>query len=269
MNFSTKADQGNLVSRGSVRKEASDNKGRDTLNIKTVANLKNLISAYESIKSKPGNSTPGVDGITLDGISKGFLLKVQASLRAGKFTFPPARRILIPKPGKPGETRPLTIAAPRDKVVQKALLQVLESYFEPMFLESSHGFRPNRGTHTATRYLDAKFQSVRYIIEADFSKAFDSINHSKLMDLIAHHCTDEKLLKTINSGLKSGWMDEFGELHNNLEAGTPQGSILSPLLCNIFLHELDTFMEKAKAKHNVGEKHKRSKEYISLANKVK
>ena len=125
-------------------------------------------------------------------------------MRAGKFEFPPARRVQIPKLGKPGETRPLTIAAPKDKVVQKAIQQVMEEYFEPKFLDSSHGFRPGRGTHTAARYLDAKFQSVKYVIEADFSKAFDTINHSKLMELIAQHCTDEKLLKTIKSGLKSG-----------------------------------------------------------------
>lgn len=218
MNYSTKAGQGNLASRGSVRKE-TPTKEIKNLSIKTVANFKNLVSAYESIKSKPGNSTPGVDGSTLDGMDKKFLLKTQESLRAGKFEFPPARRISIPKPGKPGETRPLTIAAPpvlvpgergppgrapRDKVVQKAILLVLERYFDPLFLESSHGFRPGRGTHTATKYLEAKFQSVKYIIEADFSKAFDSINHDELMTQLAHHITDDKLLKVISSGLKSG-----------------------------------------------------------------
>lgn len=200
--LSTKAGQVTLATRGSVA--AVEPCGNTELNIKAVANLKNLTAAYELIKSRPGNSTPGVDGLTLDGISKKFLLKVQAELRAGTFEFPPARRISIPKPGKPGETRPLTIASPRDKVVQKALHLVLESYFEPKFLESSHGFRPGRGTHTAIRYLEAKFVSSRYVIEADFSKAFDSISHSKLMELIALHVTDEKLLRTIHSGLKAG-----------------------------------------------------------------
>lgn len=203
MNYSTKAGQGNLASRGSVSKE-TPNKEINNLSIKTVANFKNLVSAYESVKSKPGNSTPGVDGSTLDGMDKNFLLKTQELLRAGKFEFPPARRILIPKPGKPGETRPLTIAAPRDKVIQKAILLALERHFDPIFLESSHGFRPGRGTHTATKYLEAKFQSVKYIIEADFSKAFDSISHDKLMTLLARHITDDKLLKVIRSGLKSG-----------------------------------------------------------------
>ena len=255
-------------SRGSAGKEVPKRVLR-AMTIKEVANLKNLVLAYELIKSKPGNMTPGVNMETLDGISKEYLLKVQAKLLAGKYEFPAARRVEIPKPGKPGETRPLTIASPRDKLVQKAMQLIMEPHYEEQFSASSHGFRPGRGTHTAVLQVDAQLQSAQYIVEADFSKAFDSISHSKLMEIIARHISDEKLLRLIRSGLKSGWMDRFGELHDNLGVGTPQGSILSPLLCNIFLHELDIFMETLKAKHEKGVKKGRNKEHESLTNKVK
>lgn len=262
--FST-AGSFKTVRRGSEREEAPKN----YLNIKAVSNLKNLVVAYELIKSKPGNMTPGIDPKTLDGISLSFLKNTQTKLRNGKFQFPPARRISIPKPGKPEETRPLTIASPRDKIVQKAILTIMENHYEPKFLETSHGFRPGKGTHTAIQFTEAKFNSCKYIIEADFSKAFDSINHDKLMEIIKQECSDQKLIALIISGLKAGYMDEFGNIHNHLEEGTPQGSILSPLLCNIFLHELDKFMEKLKISTNQGTRRKRNKEYEKMTNRAK
>lgn len=237
------------------------------INIKAIANMKNIVVAYELIKSNPGNMTKGVGPETLDGMNLKFLENVQKNLRSGKYEFPPARRIQIPKPGKK-ETRPLTIASPRDKVVQKAIQLIMEPVFEKFFLDCSHGFRPHRGTKTAIQYVDAKFQSSHFIIEADFSKAFDSIAHSKLMEILKETITCEKTLKLIKSGLKAGYI-EFGELHNKLDIGTPQGSILSPLLCNIFLHKLDLFMESIKVEFNNGVKKKRSREYMALMNKCR
>jgi retron-type reverse transcriptase len=114
------------------------------INIKSISNIKNLVLGYESIKSNPGNMTPGLDPSTLDGIDMAYLKRIQEKLKAGVYKFNPARRIQIPKPGKES-TRPLTIASPREKLVQKAIQQVLEPFFEPKFSESSHGFRPERG----------------------------------------------------------------------------------------------------------------------------
>lgn len=170
----------------------------DEVTIKKIANIKNIVSAYELIKSNPGNLTPGADKekVTLDGISMAYLESIQKSMRAGTFEFKPARRIQIPKPGKE-ETRPLTIASPREKIVQKAILLILEQAYEKLFLDSSHGFRPKRGTRTAIRYIDAKFQSVHYIIEADFTQAFPSISHDKLMTIIKENIKCEKTLKLI------------------------------------------------------------------------
>jgi nicotine oxidoreductase len=231
------------------------------INIKAISNLKNLIAAYESIKSNPGNMTKGIGDDTLDGMTMNYLKNVQTKLKAGTYEFNPARRIQIPKPGE-NETRPLTIASPREKIVQKAILLILERFYETKFLESSHGFRPGRGTHTAMKQLESQFQSAHYIIEADFSKAFDTIPHDSLMETLKADIKCGKTLKLIKSGLKAGYF-EFGKLHQNLASGTPQGSILSPLLCNIFLHQMDEFV------YNRGTKKARNKESTKIQNKVK
>lgn len=116
-----------------------------------------LTYAYENIKSKPGNMTQGVTPETLDGISKETLLKIQEELRSEKYKFKPSRRILIPKAS--GGTRPLSIAPPRDKIVQEGIRLILEAIFEPTFLPSSHGFRPSRGCHTALKEIRRDFQA--------------------------------------------------------------------------------------------------------------
>lgn len=249
------------MTRGSEVKNTLDSKDA---NIKAISNYKNLVTAYELIKSNPGNMTEGTKE-TLDGMKK-YLEKVQLELKSGKYKFNPGRRIQIPKPGK-NETRPLTIASPREKIVQKAMQLILERVYEGKFLETSHGFRPGRGTHTAMKQLESSFQSVRYIIEADFSKAFDSIHHDALMDIMKQEIKCEKTLKLIKSGLKAGYF-ELGELHTNLAVGTPQGSILSPLLCNIFLHKLDVYVEELKREYQKGTKRQR-RENTKLQNKAK
>jgi len=264
--FTSKAGPNIRPKRGSELK-TSPNVTFNQISIKQVANIKNLVTAYELIKSKPGNMTPGADDQTLDGLDLKYLKAIQKKLKTGQYEFPPARRIQIPKPGKT-ETRPITIASPRHKIVQEAVKLVMEQEFEKMFLESSHGFRPKRGTHTAIRYVDAKFQSAHYIIEADFTKAFDRIPHQKLMSIIKKHVSCDKVLKLLQSSLKAGYF-EFGELHQNLAIGTPQGSTLSPLLCNIYLNELDHYMARLKAETDKGDRRKRSKEYESLMNKIK
>ncbi|KAH0602353.1 uncharacterized protein H6S33_008828, partial [Morchella sextelata] len=120
--------------------------GRTTgsyLGVRTFTSKAGLVSAYELIKSNPVNMTQGIGEITLDGINLKYFEKTQAELKAGTYSFPPAIRVEIPNPGKK-QTIPLTIAAPRDKVVQKAMQMVMEPEYEKIFMESSHGFRPNK-----------------------------------------------------------------------------------------------------------------------------
>lgn len=262
--LTSKAGRDSSPIRGSDVKEIHS---ENTVNIKSISNLKNLVAAYELIKSNPGNMTRGVSKDTLDGISLDYLKRIQSELRGGTFKFGPARRIHIPKPGK-SSSRPLSIASPREKIVQKAMQLVMEPVYENTFLDSSHGFRPNRGSRTIVRYIDAKFQSSKYIIEADFAQAFPSIPHDKLLSLLKEKISCEKTLALVKSGLNAGFV-ELGKLHETSDLGTPQGSILSPLLSNIFLHQLDEFMEGIAAKYKVGTRRKRTKEYMALQNKLK
>jgi len=127
--------------------------------IKIISSIETLITAYEIIKSKPGNMTPGADKLTLDSISLKYLTKVSSELKEGKFEFSPVKRVYISKPGIE-EKRPLSVSSLREKIAQKALQMVLEAIFEPSFLDCSHGFRPNRGTHTALLIVDQQFRNI-------------------------------------------------------------------------------------------------------------
>jgi hypothetical protein len=129
--------------------------------IHIVSDVNTLILAYEYIKSNPGNSTPGVSPTTLDKIDLKWFHNVSSKLKAGKYSFSPARRSYIPKPGNKEKKRPLTISSPRDKIVQKAILFILEAIYEPSFLDYSHGFRPGKGTHTALKDIKYKFKESK------------------------------------------------------------------------------------------------------------
>jgi group II intron reverse transcriptase/maturase len=204
-----------------------------------------------------------IQGVTLDGITLNYLLEIQKKLKDGKFKFEPTRSIQIPKPGKTS-MRPLT----REKIVQKAVQLVLEPIYENIFMDYSHGFRPGRGTRTAIQFLESKFKRSKYIIEADFRQAFPSISQGKLLDLLRTRIKCNKTISLICSGLHAGSV-EMGQLHEHSVLGTPQGSILSPLLSNIYLHELDKFMDGIIRDYPQGTFRRKSKEYEKLENKLK
>lgn len=160
-----------------------------------LSNPNFLFHAYQNIKSKPGNMTRGVSNTTLDGVSGEFFHKLATKLKSEKFQFSQARRIQIPKPA--GGTRPLTIAPPRDKIVQEGMRIVLNAIFEPTFNEVSHGLRPHRSCHTALKYLKNHFQPSTWFIEGDISKCFPSIDHQGLMKIIESKILDRKFTKLI------------------------------------------------------------------------
>jgi retron-type reverse transcriptase len=118
-----------------------------------------LLASYTKVKSSPGNMTPGIDSETLDGINLEWFDKLQKDLNTNKFQFRPTRRVEIPKPNNKG-TRPLGVASPRDKIVQGAMLLILEAIYEPLFSTHSHGFRPNKGCHSALGEIKRTFSSV-------------------------------------------------------------------------------------------------------------
>ena len=230
-----------------------------------------LLYAYENIKSKSGNlgirgpqafhdMTQGITPDTLDGISKEILLKIQEELRSEKFKFKPSRRIAISKAS--GGTRPLSIAPPRDKIVQEGIRLILEAIFEPTFLPSSHGFRPRRGCHTALKEIRRDFQASTWMIEGDIKKCFDNIDHPKLMNLIENRIGDRQFTKIIWKSLRVGYL-EFGHYKHNI-VGTPQGSIISPILSNIYMHQLDLYVQEVEKRFNRGTKSRRTKEFLAF-----
>jgi group II intron reverse transcriptase/maturase len=206
------------------------------------------VVAYERIKSRPGNMTAGSDGTTLDGFSKKVITDLIDSLRDESFQFQPARRIFIPKAS--GQ-RPLGIPSPRDKVVQEVLRLILEAIYDSphgaYFLDSSHGFRPGRSCHTALREFRYKWTGVTWIIEGDIKSCFDEIDHHILVNLLRKKIADGRFLNLIWKALRAGvlcaqeWRDTL--------TGCPQGSIISPILANVYLHELDNFVDRLRQKY--------------------
>lgn len=153
--------------------------------------------SYHKIKSNPGNMTPGIVPGTLDGISYEFLADLSNRIKNEKFEFKPGRRIYIPKPQ--GGLRPLTIAPPKDKVVQESIRTILEVIYEPIFktLEVSHGFRPGKSCHTALNQIYTKFTPAIFMIKGDISKCFDEIDHKILMSLLEAKINDRQFTKLI------------------------------------------------------------------------
>nr|YP_009132704.1 hypothetical protein [Bangia fuscopurpurea]AKA66468.1 hypothetical protein [Bangia fuscopurpurea] len=213
---------------------------RDLYRILCDVNFLNI--AYNNIKSKPGNMTSGITTETLDGISYDILKDISNSLLKESFHFKPGRRIRIPKPS--GGERSLTIASPRDKIVQEAIRIILNAVFEPTFLKSSHGFRPKKSRSTALEKIKLEFKPVTWVIEGDITKCFDNIDHNLLMKLIESKISDRQFTKLISKSFKAGYFETKVISHNIV--GTPQGSIISPILCNIFMHQLDVFVENLK-----------------------
>ena len=227
-----------------------------------------FLAAYDKIARNRGALTAGTENDTADGMNMARIRRIIDQLRYERFQFHPARRIHIPK--KSGGTRPLGMPNFTDKLVQEALRMMLEAYYEPRFRDSSHGFRPGRGCHTALANLKVKFHGAAWFIEGDIRGCFDHIDHEILMAILARDIQDGRLLNLIRMGLEAGYMEDWQ--YNRTYSGTPQGGILSPLLANIYLNELDAYIEdELSPQYNRGEKrainleYDRIKHYIKLA----
>ena len=223
-------------------------------------NMKMYEVAYHKLKSNPGNMSPGIDQITLDGISQEVFQNIILTMKDESFKFKPGRRVDIPKAN--GKTRPLTVASPRDKIVQEVMRMILEAVFEPTFSNNSHGFRPNRSCHSALRQVKTQFGGASFFIEGDISKCFDSFDHDKLIELIKERISDERFIRLIWKSLKAGYV-QFHRTKLSI-IGTPQGSIISPILSNIYLNKLDLFMDKLKDDFDQGKSAKINPIYKSL-----
>jgi RNA-directed DNA polymerase len=191
---------------------------------------------------RANNGAPGIDRITLAaaeeyGVDR-LLGELAAELGEGRYRPLPARRVYIPKPGVRGEQRPLSIPPVRDRIVQAAVKIVLEPVFEADFLPASFGFRPRRSAHDALQVLiDECWRGRRWVAETDIANCFSAIPHDKLMQAVQERICDQPVLKLLRAMLRAGVMED-GQL-SRPATGTPQGGVVSPVLCNVYLHRLD------------------------------
>lgn len=222
-----------------------------------------FIRAYQKIHAKEGNMTPGVDSDTIDGFNKKQVAKLIELLRLEKYQPKPVRRTYIPK--KNGKMRPLGIPTFTDKLVQEVVRQLLEAIYEPIFCNTSHGFRPNRSCHTALYQVKSTCRGTNWVIEGDITACFENVDHEILIGVLSRKIQDGRLLELIRRFLKAGYF-EFKEKHNSL-SGTPQGGIISPILANIYLHEFDKYMEELAIEHSKGKRKRVNPDYHSLNTK--
>jgi len=216
--------------------------------------------AYKNLYANNGVATKGVDSDTADGFSEAKIAKIIQSLTNETYQPSPVRRTHIKK--QSGKLRPLGIPTFTDKLVQEVLRMVLEAVYEPAFLDCSHGFRPKRSCHTALTSLKKNFNGARWFIEGDIKGCFDNIDHAVLVGLLNGKIKDARIIKLIYKFLKAGYMENWQ--YQKTYSGTPQGGIISPLLSNIYLHELDKFVMKLKTEFDVINKEKITPEYRAL-----
>lgn len=220
----------------------------------SLAHLLNVEYLRDCYKSLNRNKAVGIDNVSWEEYGRGLnenLEVLVARLKRKKYKPIPARRVYIPK--SETEKRPLGISALENKIVERGITWILESIYEQDFMKCSYGFRPNRNSHQALKELNdlIMFQPVNHIVEADIKGFFDNVSHEKLMEFMRIRIKDTTLLNLIKKFLKAGYIDD-GVLVKP-EAGTPQGSILSPMLANIFLHYvLDRWFETTVKSHVKG-----------------
>ena len=221
--------------------------------------------AYRNLYANSGAATKGVNEDTADGFSEAKINRIIKSLETETYQPKPARRTYIQKAN--GKMRPLGIPTFTDKLVQEVLRLVLQAVYEPVFLNCSHGFRPNRSCHTALAQAKQEFSGARWFIEGDIKGCFDHIDHTVLVGLVNRKIKDARLIKLLHKFLKAGYMEDWR--YHITYSGTPQGGIISPILANIYLHELDKFVMALKAGFDVYEEKKYTPEYNALLSKKK
>ena len=206
-----------------------------------VVERENLFKALERVEKNKG--APGIDGMTVLELHEHLVknwLHIKMELLEGTYNPKPVRRVEIPKSG--GGLRPLGIPTVLDRFIQQAILQVLTPIFDPKFSESSYGFRPGRSAHMAIQASLEYMQQLRYVVDMDLEKFFDRVNHDKLMNKLAKHIEDKRVLRVIRKYLQAGVM--INGVCTGTDEGTPQGGPLSPLLANIVLDDLDKELER-------------------------
>lgn len=224
---------GMLHDRGTRRKNVDDL-------YRQLYNPHLYLRAYGRIYSNDGAMTKGINDDTVDGMSLGKINAIIESLKAGTFRWTPVRRMYIAK--KNGKQRPLGLPTWTDKLVQEVIRSLLEAYYEPQFSEASHGFRPQRGCHTALGHIQHTWTGCKWLIEGDIRSCFDRLDHSVMLSILAQNITDRRFLHLIKRLLQAGYLEEWH--YHATYSGSPQGGVCSPILANIYLNQLDQYIEQ-------------------------
>lgn len=236
--YSSKCEAANYGHKSLEQQLNYDENGKCINAYKLTMSIENLLVSYGKIKSKPSNMTPGVGKETFDGISIKYFENLQKKLQNESWQPKPSKKIYIDKAH--GKKRPLGIPTLRDKIVQTSMLFLLEKVLEVKFLECSTGFRAGKGCHTALGKI-RYWNGIKWFIEGDIKNFFDEIDHQILESLLKNHFNDQRFLDLYWKMVKAGYIENGKKKIS--DKGTPQGSMRSPILSNLYLHELDIFIE--------------------------
>ncbi len=198
------------------------------------------LKAYGKIYRNDGAMTKGATTETVDAMSLSKIGAIIEALRYERYRWTPVRRIYIEKPNST-KLRPLGLPSWSDKLLQEVMRSLLEAYYEPQFSPYSHGFRPGRGCHTALSEMYYKWIGTKWFVEGDIARCFDSLNHEVMLSILREHIHDGRFLRLIETLLQAGYLEDWR--YHATVSGSPQGGILSPMLSNIYLDKLDTFVE--------------------------
>ena len=219
------------------------NRRQRMITLETILERGNLNKAWKQVKAN--NGSPGVDGMPVDALLahlKAHGSELVENIKAGKYKPQPVRRVMIPKEEK-GKFRPLGIPTSIDRFIQQAIAQRLSAEYDPVFSDHSHGFRPARSCQTAKEeVLKYANEGRQWVVDLDLSKFFDTVNHSKLLQVLSERIKDGRVISLIHKILRAP-IAEDGK-YTPSEIGTPQGGPVSPVLANIILNELDHELEK-------------------------
>jgi group II intron reverse transcriptase/maturase len=224
------------------------------------------LRAYARLYPNKGALTKGSTAETVDGMTLAKIDRIIDALRTERFHWTPVRRVYIPK--KHGtKLRPLGLPSWTDKLLQEVIRSLLEAYYEPQFSTFSHGFRPGRGCHTALSTIQQTWTGTRWFIEGDLASYFDTINHERLLAILSERIHDGRFLHLIRALLKAGYLD-LQRYHPTL-SGAPQGGVLSPLLSNIYLDQLDQYVAQTLIPaHTCGRRRRRNPAYKRISRQI-
>jgi len=221
--------------------------------------------AHGRIYSNHGAMTPGATHETADGMSMEKIDAIIEAMRHERYRFSPARRTYIPK--KNGKRRPLGLPTWSDKLVGEVVRLLLEAYYEPQFSDRSHGFRPGKGCHTALREVADHWTGTTWLIEGDISDCFGSLDHDIMIKILAEKIPDNRFLRLMRNMLTAGYLEDWR--WNATLSGCPQGSVVSPVLSNIYLHKLDEYVETVLIpQYTQGQTRTRNPAYVSVRGRL-